>query len=266
MGILITNSISTGTPLLSDQIQIIWKAVESIETSFLNAWSAVSSEISKGQEREKFSSLPAFLAVLIRLMTSVLPWLTELMHLDCWIASRFSCYVFTALEYSLNHPAILFEGCVFFQRLSANTRLVRLNHCCVVNTDNVAITAAPFLLLLLQPPYSKVVAENELDFINCHGPIFTQLSSVLCLKGICTSSKSLEEGFIVKTAKVLFNFLNDCCGRRKFQHLPNFRALGKYNREFHLLNLGYSLTCWYLSSRHSSFSYSHQQFWRLSDA
>eukprot|EP00986_Skeletonema_menzelii_P004460 scaffold1524_cov140-Skeletonema_menzelii.AAC.1 len=56
-GILISNSLSKGE-LSSSQIQIVWKAVEAVETSFLSAWSAVSSDISKGREREKFAAEP----------------------------------------------------------------------------------------------------------------------------------------------------------------------------------------------------------------
>ena len=56
-GVLISNSLSKGE-LSSSQIQIVWKAVEAVETSFLSAWSAVSSDISKGREREKFAAEP----------------------------------------------------------------------------------------------------------------------------------------------------------------------------------------------------------------
>lgn len=226
-GVLISNSISTKTPLSPDQVQIIWKAVESVEASFIGAWSAVVSEISRGREREKFASSPAFLAVLVRLMTTLLPWLNELKHLDRWIASRFSCYVSTALEFSSNHPAVLFEGCVFFERLSANKVLVRLNNCCVITTDNTAATAMPFLISLLRPPSSKVVAVSEQDFSNCHGPVDAQRSAVLCLKELCCSSKSPEEEFTFDVGKALFIFLHDRCGRRKFQHFSDFRSLGK---------------------------------------
>jgi hypothetical protein len=56
-GILISNSLPK-RDLSSSQIQIVWKAVEAVETSFLSAWSAITSDISKGREREKFSAEP----------------------------------------------------------------------------------------------------------------------------------------------------------------------------------------------------------------
>ena len=56
-GVLISNSVSKGE-LTSSQIQTVWKAVEAVETTFLSAWSAVNSDISKGREREKFAAEP----------------------------------------------------------------------------------------------------------------------------------------------------------------------------------------------------------------
>ena len=57
-GILISYSLPKGD-LTSSQTQIIWKAVEAVETSFLSAWSAVTSDVSKGiQMRENFAAQP----------------------------------------------------------------------------------------------------------------------------------------------------------------------------------------------------------------
>jgi len=225
-GVLITNSIPKGTKLSPDQVQIIWKAVESVETSFLSAWSAVVSDNSRGRERDKMTTLPAFLAVLLRLMTTLLPWLIELKDLDCWLASRFAAYASTILEFSLNHPIILFEGSVFFESLIEHQEhLVSASTSCVVTTDNTTIIALPFLLSVVQPPYAKVVADNELDYFSCHGPIDAMRAAVLCLKRMCNASKCRDNEFTLGVGKALFAFLHDRCGRRRFQHFNNFRSL-----------------------------------------
>lgn len=224
-GILISNSITKGTALSPDQIQIIWKAVESVESSFLSAWSAVVSENSRGREREKFGAEPAFLAVLLRLMTTLLPWLSDLKELDRWLASRFSCYASAILEFGKEHPAILFEGAVFFECLSAHRDLVDFASSCVVTTENAGTTAIPFLLSVIKPPWTKVIADSELDFFSCHGAIDAQRSAVLCLKGICSMSKSSDDAFTLDVGKALFAFLHDQCGRRRFQHFNDFRSL-----------------------------------------
>jgi hypothetical protein len=226
-GLLISNSISTEVSLSPEQIQILWKAVESVETSFLGAWSAIVSENSGGKEREKFASSPAFNAVLLRLMTTLLPWLGDLKTLDRWVASRFSCYASTVLEYSSHHPAIFFEGSVFFERLRKHQDLLGPNSNCVVTTDNVAVTAMPFLITVLRPTCSNNLADTLLDYSSCRGSIEAQRSVILCLKGIFSSSKRLDQAFTFEVGKAILSFMHELCGRRKFQHFSEFRSLGK---------------------------------------
>lgn len=226
-GLLISNSISTDAVLSLEQIQILWKAVESVETSFLGAWSAIVSENSGGKEREKFASIPAFNAILLRLMSTLLPWLGNLKSLDRWIASRFSCYASILLEYSSHHPAILFEGSGFFERLSKYHGLLGSISSCVVTTDNVGFTAMPFLIHVLRPPCSKILAGGELDFSSCRGSVKAQRSAIMCLKEIFASPKILDETFIFEVGNSILSFLHDLSGRRKFQHFSEFRSLGK---------------------------------------
>ena len=226
-GLLISNSIPSEANLSPEHIQILWKAVESVETSFLGAWSAIVSESSGGKEREKFAWSPAFHAVLLRLMTTLLPWLGDLKSLDRWVASRFACYASIVLEYSSDHPAILFEGSVFFERSRTYQDLLGPNSSCVVTTDNVAVTAMPFLMTSLRPPSSNIVAGGQVDFSSCRGSIEAQRSVILCLKYICTSSKSVDDAFTFEVGKIVLSFLHDLCGRRKFQHFSEFRSLGK---------------------------------------
>lgn len=226
-GLLISNSISREAALSPEQIQILWKAVESVETSFLGAWSAIVSENSGGKEREKFASLPAFQAILLRLMTTLLPWLGDLKSIDRWIASRFSCYASIILEYSLHHPAILFEGSVFFEHLNKHKRLLGSMSSCVVTTDSVVVTALPFLMTVLRPHCSSIVASGQLDFSSCRGSIEAQRSAIMCLKDICTSSSLLDDATMFEVGKSMLSFLHNLSGRQRFQHFSEFRSLGK---------------------------------------
>ncbi len=226
-GLLISNSISTDAVLSLEQIQILRKAVESVETSFLGAWSVIVSENSGGKEREKFASAPAFNAILLRLMSTLIPWLGNLKSQDRWIASRFSCYASIVLEYSSHHPAILFEGSGFFERLRKYQGLLGSKSSCVVTTNNVGYTAMPFLINVLRPPCSSIVARGELDFSSCRGSIEAQRSAIMCVKEIFTSSKSLDETFTFEVGKSILSFLHDLSGRRKFQLFSEFRSLGK---------------------------------------
>lgn len=181
----------------------------------------------KRRQREKFASGPAFLAVLLRLMTTLVPWLGELKTVDPWLPSRFCGFVATIVEYSKIHPAILFEGSVFFERLSAHRDLLAKDTCCIITTDNAAAAAMPLFLSVLQPPRPKVVADNEIHFNGCHGSIAAQRAAVLSLKSISSSTGSENDAFTLGVGKALFAFLHDRCGRRTFQHFSEFRSLGR---------------------------------------
>ena len=121
---------------------------------------------------------------------------------------------------------MLFEGTVFFERLSAHCDLVRSSSCCVSITDNSAALAMPFLLAVLQPPHAKIVADGEQDFTSCRGPLEVQRSAVMCLKGLCSSTMIPNDAFMpFEIGKTLFSFLHDRTGRRNFQHFTDQRSL-----------------------------------------
>ena len=156
-------------------------------------------------------------------MTILLPWLKSLERLDKWIASRFACYASTILEHC-SHPVVRFEGSVFFERLSGHRGLIEPSCCCVINTDNAATAAMPFLLSVLKTLTAKVVADENADFRGCHGPIDVQRSVVMCLKGVFASETNLYD-LAFDVGKAVLEFLHDRCGRRRFEHFSEFRSL-----------------------------------------
>lgn len=156
-------------------------------------------------------------------MTTLLPWLQSLEKLDKWIASRFACYASTILEHC-SHPVVCFEGAVFFERLSGHRGLIEPSCCCVINTDNAATAAMPFLLSALKTPTARVVADEKADFRGCHGPVDVQRSAVMCLKGVFASGTNLDD-LAFDVGKAVLEFLHDRCGRRRFEHFSEFRSL-----------------------------------------
>ncbi len=156
-------------------------------------------------------------------MTTLLPWLKSLERVDKWIASRFACYASTILEHC-SHPVVCFEGSVFFERLSGHKGLIEPSCCCVINTDNAATVAMPFLLSVLKTLTAKVVADENADFRGCHGPIDVQRSVVMCLKGLFASETNLDD-LAFDVGKAVLEFLHDRCGRRRFEHFSEFRSL-----------------------------------------
>lgn len=157
-------------------------------------------------------------------MTTLLPWLGSLQSLDKWIASRFACYASTILEHCLGHPIVCFEGSVFFERLSEHGGLILPSRCCVVNTDDAATVAMPFLLFALKPPVAKVVADDNVDFSGCHGPIEVERSAVMCLKEVFALETNSND-LTFDVGKTILEILHDRCGRRCFEHFTEFRSL-----------------------------------------
>lgn len=221
-GILISNSIDKSDALTPEQTQIVSKAVEAVESNFLSAWSSVVAETSKGKEREKFGAEPSLLAVLLRLMTTLLPWIGSLSSLDRFVASRFACYVSTIIEFGKKHPLVWFEAMVFYERLSAHQNLLQPNSCCIVTTESPAALALPSLATVLRDSSPKVIPSSEDDFTGCEAPLDVQRAAIGCLHRICA-----VEGIGTSPADAAFvwSFFHQACGRRRFQHFSDLRSL-----------------------------------------
>ena len=67
--------------LADEDKQLLRKAVELVEDNFSASWTASSAEVDRGQETEKMTAEVAFLAVLLRFMTFLLPYTTHLTSL-----------------------------------------------------------------------------------------------------------------------------------------------------------------------------------------
>ena len=73
---------------------------------------------------EKFSIEPSLLAVLIRLMSYILPYTPILSRKDLSVANRFSTMVAIMIEASRFHATVVFEGVAFYDRLCSYTNLL----------------------------------------------------------------------------------------------------------------------------------------------
>ena len=69
-------------------------------------------------QREKFASEPALVAAIVRLMSTLLPWISQVTDIDTWVANRFSCYTSVIID-CLDHPIIMLEASIFYESLCA---------------------------------------------------------------------------------------------------------------------------------------------------
>jgi hypothetical protein len=91
---------------------LIKKAIESVLDNFLSCWTAISTDMDGEQAPEKLSAEVSFLAVILRMMTSLVPYLDES------TSSRFVQIASMVGEEAGSHPVILVEAMGFFEVLA----------------------------------------------------------------------------------------------------------------------------------------------------
>jgi len=127
-------------------LQLLRKSVELIEGNFATAWTASSHDIDKGQEGEKMATEAAFLSVLVRLMTLVVPYVGRLARESPGLPQRFSLIATLILESYSYHPKVYVECMAFFEVLSAHRHLLSAPSAHVHFTENPIYSCIPHLI------------------------------------------------------------------------------------------------------------------------
>ena len=113
----------SATRIGEDDKQLLRKGIELVEDNFSASWTAASNEIDKGQEADRLDCEIAFVAVLLRLMTFLLPFLHHTKSEDDGIARRFSVFATLSLENLGTHPVIFVEALAFYEVSSTHQNL-----------------------------------------------------------------------------------------------------------------------------------------------
>lgn len=106
---------------------LIKKAIESVTDNFLSCWTAVSTDMDGEQAAEKLSEEIAFLSVILRMMTCLIP------YLEGATLSMFVQMASVITEGAGRHPIVLVEALAFFevvykQQDAMNTMLKRISN------------------------------------------------------------------------------------------------------------------------------------------
>ena len=213
-------------PISSEDVQTIHtirKCIEVIETNFLSAWTAPTADYDAGQEGEKFTSEPMFLAVLLRFMTLMLPWLHLLRESDCSVASRFVSMASTILENSSMHPTVIFEGFVFFARAAR----VKPSAMSVAFTMHPTALVTPFIWASFES--TRPTAYHDNSRMRSYGvqSILCQRACVILLKYFaeiegCLTKETISDSMLHGR---LYQLLDLCCGSKYFQHASFYRTV-----------------------------------------
>lgn len=129
--------------------QLLRKAIELVEDNFSASWTAASADSDRGQEAEKMATEVAFLAILLRFMTFLLPYIGYLKAEDCDVARRFSIMAAVILESHRSHPVISLEAMAFFEVLAVHQETLPSLSRAVLYTENAVLSCIPSMLSLL---------------------------------------------------------------------------------------------------------------------
>lgn len=158
-----------------NNLQLLKKATEIVEDSFLSAWTIASQSI--GETGDFLYSTYSFLAVLVRLMTFLTPYLYHIEEVDPGVAVRFSTISTIIMEYAKQHPVIQLETMAFFEVLSQHQTLLPPHSGGLKYFEHPILCSIPYLMANITPQRSLVLSHGVWFSPSC------TCSSSICLRG-----------------------------------------------------------------------------------
>lgn len=144
--------------------QLLRKAVEIVEDNVCSAWIVASNDLDKGHESEKMGAECSFLAVVLRFMSYITPLLKLLKPEDGSVLRRFCVIARVILERNGEHPAIAFEGMIFFEVMAKEASSLPPSSYHIRPTDNPRFSMVPTLATLLVPMRPQEYASTSVLF------------------------------------------------------------------------------------------------------
>ena len=176
-------------------------------------------------QNERASFEPALLAVLIKLMTYLLPRLALLHREDGSAASRFSSMVDLMVKKSKFHVSVVLESLIFFDCLSAHNKLLSSQYISVTGSGNVQSSVLALTNGILDAQrIANIKSKTEGITSNCRG-------STTCLRKVvaimCTLVKDPSASTMTATTVIsdLLGLLQSSMGSRHYLSSPLFRGI-----------------------------------------
>lgn len=163
------------------------------------------------------------MAVLLRLMTLLVPSLHHIHSENPGIASRFSCFATLITETSGSHPIVAVECMAFFEVLAGNQHLLPQPSRSMHRTDNPLFSAIPFCIESLKPRHPDLFAVPS--WCDLSGVLLSTrgVSSVLRAVKILSLGGAVEDD--MQFASSIFAFLETACASRCFTGATLHRPL-----------------------------------------
>jgi hypothetical protein len=158
-----------------------------------------------------------FLAVLLRLMTFLLPSLHHLEAIDTRIAARFSKMASMIMECSGSHPLVYTEGMAFWEVLSKHQKLLPPHTGGVKYDEHPILCSIPFVMANLSPRTTPVHPEGIVKQSHmCHFSSPCIRSSLILIEALSASKLLIAEWTDMKAVAVLFAALEVATGSSVF--------------------------------------------------
>ena len=217
----------SATRIGEDDKQLLRKGIELVEDNFSASWTAASNEIDKGQEADRLDCEIAFVAVLLRLMTFLLPFLHHTKSEDDGIARRFSVFATLSLENLGTHPVIFVEALAFYEVSSTHQNLFPKPSRKLRYTENSIISCLPSIF--------KAICPNKTDVFGCSvsksGHIFSfrkcMKAAIFLVRLLPLRNGTGDFWTPMMASSVLMSTLEVVCGSRRNEHVTHTIATNR---------------------------------------
>jgi hypothetical protein len=166
----------------------------------------------------------SFLAVLLRLMSFLVPSLGQLQSENSGVARRFSVMATIILECHGSHPTISIEAMAFFEVLSAHQAFLPSPSKHIEYSENPVFSCIPFIMKALTPDRLGKFGRGTWQgrYFMASGSV---RSAVYLVKALSLSHISVAEWTDMKIVSLLLASLETTCGARYFTGSNLIRSL-----------------------------------------
>lgn len=212
-------------PMSAEDKQLLLKGIELVEDNFIASWTAASVDVDKGQEADKLTAEIAFLAVLLRLMTFLTPYLREVQKEDPDVTRRFCIMLAIIQETHGSHPSITVEAMAFAEVLAANHDLLPAPVSHIDISERPMFSIIPLVIASLTPVRPSIFADSSTNQTKIVSPSLKSLRSTVYFVQVLSRVVPVEEWNVINCTALVIALLEATSCSRYFHGSRLFRSL-----------------------------------------
>ncbi|KAG7357447.1 heat repeat-containing protein [Nitzschia inconspicua] len=209
-----------------EEMHLLKKAIEIVEENFLSAWTIASHYLDQGNESAKVAFEASFLAVMLRLMTFLTPFLIHLQDIDSSIAKRFSTMGIIILESMGFYPVVQCEAIAFFEVLASHQVLLPPHSGGIKYDEHPILCSIPFMLVNITPDHSRLLSpDNWSAHRGCQSSSVCLRATLKAMKVFGLSHILIAEWSDMKAVSLLFAALDGLVAKQTYSGESAFRSV-----------------------------------------